>query len=233
MSLLTYRLNDQQSRVDAVRHVVDRDSRAKQTETSEMKAFRDEVISEHTRRIREADEKYSVLSNSFEQEKARAACLFEQAQAMTQENKQLNVDLEGLRQSEAKLVALGAKMEDVAETNRLLSLELDDRARKISEANEKIKSISEEYLLVLESHDELKQTIREHSDVMSMQKARVESLDKEVQVNERTLFSCFRSPISCCLMLTPSASASIHPCSTWQADRSILLWRKPYCRPRA
>jgi len=51
-----------------------------------MRSFREEVIADHTRRIREADEKHAALALSYDQEKKRSTHLYEQMQKLADEN---------------------------------------------------------------------------------------------------------------------------------------------------
>ena len=64
---MSHRVADLQSKNDAVRTLLDRETRSRASESMEMKAFREEIIADHTRRIRESDERYMALTHSYDQ----------------------------------------------------------------------------------------------------------------------------------------------------------------------
>lgn len=64
---MSHRIADLQSKNDSMRNLLERETRNRTAESLEMKAFREEVIADHTRRVREADERYSTLSHSYDQ----------------------------------------------------------------------------------------------------------------------------------------------------------------------
>ena len=45
-----------------------------------MKSFREEIIADYTRKLREADDKYTYVVYTFDQEKKRSAHLYDQLQ---------------------------------------------------------------------------------------------------------------------------------------------------------
>jgi len=67
MALISHRVVDLHSKNDTVRSLLDRENRSRANESMEMKAFREEIIADHTRRIRESDERYMALMHSYDQ----------------------------------------------------------------------------------------------------------------------------------------------------------------------
>jgi hypothetical protein len=64
---MSHRVADLQNKNDSMRNLLERETRSRTAESLEMKAFREEVIADHTRRVREADERFMALTHSYDQ----------------------------------------------------------------------------------------------------------------------------------------------------------------------
>lgn len=67
-----------QALLDSLRQSLGRDSKSRDAQAADMRSFRESTIADHTLRIREADERYSMLAAAFDQEQKRAAYMVAQ-----------------------------------------------------------------------------------------------------------------------------------------------------------
>ena len=97
LSALASRCGQGELRLTEVRATLDRDTRQKDLELREMKAFREKLFADQTARIQHADERITQLTQQLEDEKRTAKAATDDLTRLSQENTSLQADLQEAR----------------------------------------------------------------------------------------------------------------------------------------
>lgn len=156
-ALAFHKISDAQFKMDSIRAVLERDRKTRESESVEVKLFREEVLAEHTNRMREAEQRYGQISSLLEQERGLKESASKQVEALRTENTQLQktiedlkADLRRLAETEAAVEDFSRRIGDIADENQMLSSTLDARDAEVLEltrANEALHKDRSDILL--------------------------------------------------------------------------------------
>ena len=166
-ALLEYKAADLERKLDEARNRIETHHGHLSTHTRHFEEFRERITNDHAARVKELAANHSALQHIHELEKQKC---FTASEELEKSRKEI-VELKELVE---KYVVQEEKMEEVSETNRLLTFEVEDRG-------EKLKTIYEEHEELIKEFQSLQQKEMEESRVLVKQSQQIQSLEEEVR----------------------------------------------------
>jgi len=202
-SLLFHKVADAQLRVDGLKQVVDRDRRLHEGESSEMRAFRAEVMAEHATRLQEAEHKQAALAHAIELEKLKVEQAHEKlesfkateippllARAEQAENEtkiqqklcdELREELEEYAHAESIVAGLAQRITDLEETNSQLARQIEEREETLANTKANIDDLASEKASLLSAVERGRTLLQTRESSLREAEARIVLLVQEVE----------------------------------------------------
>ena len=165
-ALLEYKATDLERGLDEARGKINTHNGHLSTHTKRFEEFREKVSADHAARVQELVDNHSALQHIHELEKKKCYTASEELEKAKEEIVELKELVE-------KYVAQEEKMEEVSETNRLLSFEVDDRGEKLKELLGEHDGLAQEFRV-------LQQKEAEEGALLEKQAQHIRELEEKV-----------------------------------------------------
>ena len=176
VALYFHKISDAQQKLQQMKDVVDRDRKKHETETQELRNFKDVVIAQHSIQIRDAELRYTQQAQLLQEEKGRSEALVKEngqlqgeLRTLQQKNSHLQEDMQHLDQAEKFVGELSSRVAEMSDINRSLASENEQKTSSIAQLTQQ----NNEYLL-------------ERSSLV----ARLQTLEAHLQSKDETIREC-------------------------------------------
>ena len=180
VSLMTYRLKALEEKSKHISHEIEKDAQRKELNTQEMKSFQHTVVSEHVTELKEAEERASNVTLQLQSEMHRSEGLEREVLLLQEENSALQAERYEIGQTEHAVSSLSEKFQTMAESNRLMSLEIEERGHTINKFNDQIQSLTSEKNALLAGVQRLTSQIEMRDTILTEHESTVESLKSQI-----------------------------------------------------
>jgi hypothetical protein len=180
VSLMTYRVKELEERSKHIGNQIDKDLKRKEQNSQEMKSFQHTIVSEHVNELKESEERASSLSAQLKSEMLRSEELERDLLLLQDENSVLQSERYEIGQTENAVNNLSDKFQTMAESNRLMSLEIEERGQTINKNSDTIQALTSEKNALLAGVQRLTSQIEMRDTIMSEHESTVASLKTEV-----------------------------------------------------
>ena len=180
-SLLSYRLLNLEDRVKTIGKEVEKDQKRKEMSQMEMKSFQEVIVHERNNDLKNAQERASQLALELQSEQHRSAALERELSSLQHENSVLQSEQLDIQNTEVAVNSLSDKFKMMAESNRLISLELEERGQLISQYKQDIEDLTTEKNSLLKGVERLTSQVEMRDNIMKDHENVVASLKTEIQ----------------------------------------------------
>jgi hypothetical protein len=179
-SILSHKLVDLQTRLDNTRLELDRDKRQRHQSTSELKDFQDRILGEHLRKLSEMDQKYSSTIAALESQKQMNVSLEEKLSDLVNRNEVLMSENTQYRNFENEMKHITERFNSLAESNKLISYELDDRGDKLEESKRVIEKLQSDKSSLIGGVEKLKSQIEVRDKLLKDQELQMSTMKADI-----------------------------------------------------
>jgi chromosome segregation ATPase len=179
-SLMTYRVKDLEEKSKRMEKELEREAKRKDMNSQEMKSFQNTIVTEHVNELKEAEERASSLTVQLQSERHKSENLERDLLSLRDENSTLRSDRYEISQTESAVSSLSEKFQTMAESNRLMSLEIEERGQIINKLNDTIQALKSEKSALLAGVQRLTSQIEMRDQIISGHEDSVASFKSEI-----------------------------------------------------
>eukprot|EP00602_Paraphysomonas_sp_CaronLab_P000508 CAMPEP_0185020024 /NCGR_PEP_ID=MMETSP1103-20130426/2612_1 /TAXON_ID=36769 /ORGANISM="Paraphysomonas bandaiensis, Strain Caron Lab Isolate" /LENGTH=1277 /DNA_ID=CAMNT_0027550661 /DNA_START=67 /DNA_END=3897 /DNA_ORIENTATION=+ len=180
-SLLTHKVADLSSSLSKAQNHITNDRKAREESSREMRSFQQDILNRHAQQVREIEDRYTETNKALTLEKQRTQTLEHEVAVLKEEVAILTSQVDQMAEAEDAVAKLSSQFNDVAESNKLMSYELDDRGERINTLRGDIKRLEEENSSLSETISKLNDNISMRDNLLNEQESQIGDLKSEVK----------------------------------------------------
>ena len=180
IELLSHKIGTMQHLVRNAEDIVLKEKKARDESNSSMRSFQESIVSGHTKQIRDLEEKCTEGALALQDSQHKVRSLEHEVHVLREEVSILTEEKDRLTDAEEVIEKLTAKFDDVAQSNQLMSHEIDDRGAQISDLKKRIREVTNDNDRLSAAATALKDQIELRDKVLNEQEAQLSGLRAEV-----------------------------------------------------
>lgn len=181
-SIMSYRVKDVEEKSKQISHDLKEDVKRKEMNAQDMKSFQHTIVTEHVNELKEAEERASNLTTQLQSERHNSEKLERDLLVLKDENSALRSERYEIGQTESAVSSLSEKFQTMAESNRLMSLEIEERGQSINKLNDTIQGLTSEKNALLSGVQRLTSQIEMRDQMISGHESNVDDLKREILI---------------------------------------------------
>lgn len=180
VQLFVHRLQTLQRNFDESVALIHKDRQVKEEHMKELDEFKSKVLEQHAAQLQHADDKVSLMASHLDSAQRTIATLEKNLEEVEKENRVLRSEKQQLIEAEQRLKSMSEKLNDIIESNRLLTLEVDDKENTHKSLNSRIELLLSEKDSLLNAVDRLTSQVEIRDGIINEHQRNIESLRSEI-----------------------------------------------------
>ncbi|RYG66508.1 hypothetical protein EON64_09595, partial [archaeon] len=188
-TLLMHRMDHVQDESGRLRNALTRDREASKHELGELRQLREVLLAEHTRALREQEDKYKSLLVAHEQEKMHSGNMQRAVDRLQDDLKQMQLtvsaqkdELKALDEMERQLATLEERLQSYMHANQTLQQELHNKNQSIRQLEQSSQSVAAQHSEMQASFEKLSIQLENKVEAVRNADERIHRLMSEIEL---------------------------------------------------